>query len=253
MGMARVAPIVPEETALLCEGCGYVLDGLPADSRCPECGRPIAESTGTQTRRPPAWESRGGSPVSRFLKTTTEVLFRPTRFYRTFVTRQPPGASRWFGRIHLGLASLLIGLAAAEHFLWMVRLSASRSVLDLARQPWLHAIATLVMAVVVDQFIYWTTRLAARLTHWEATYRGLRLPLSVVRRGLDYHTVHYIPVALVAAVTVVGYQVLLARGSAGFDSAQKYLYLLSGEIVLSALYLFQTYWIGMRNMMYANR
>ena len=253
MGMARVAPIVPEETALLCEGCGYVLDGLPADSRCPECGRPIAESTGAQTRRAPAWEGGGGSAFSRFIGTTAEVLFRPTRFYRTFVTRQAPSASRWFGRIHLGLASLLIGVAAAEHFLWMVRLSVSRAALEMARQPWVHAGVTVAMAVVVYEFIYWTTRLAARLTHWEATYRGLRLPLSVVRRGLDYHTVHYLPVALVAAATVVGYQVLLARGTAGFDSAQKYLYVLSGEIVVSALYLFQTYWIGMRNMMYANR
>ena len=26
-----------------------------------------------------------------------------------------------------------------------------------------------------------------------------------------------------------------------------------GEVVLGAVYLFQTYWIGMRNIMYANR
>ena len=33
----------------------------------------------------------------------------------------------------------------------------------------------------------------------------------------------------------------------------RYLYVLAGEVVVTAIYLFQTYWIGMRNMMYANR
>src|SRR2546423_5058311 len=111
MMMVRVAPSVPEESALLCEGCGYVLNGLPGDSRCPECGRPIVESAGEHLRAPPVWEREGGSAAGRLLRTTVEVLFRPTRFYRNFTTRQPAGASRSFGRIHLGLASALIGLA----------------------------------------------------------------------------------------------------------------------------------------------
>jgi len=210
------------------------------------------ESAGEHLRAPPLWERGGGSAVGRFLRTSVEVLFRPTRFYRNFATRQPAGASRWFGRVHLGLASVLIGAAAAVHFLWMWRMtplgvwpSRDLGVGMLALVP--------VMSVAVYLFIYWTTRLAARLTNWEATYWGLRLPLGVVLRGLDYHTVHYLPVAVVAAGTVIGYQVMLGRGMAGPFSAQKYLYVLSGEIVLSAGYLFQTYWIGMRNMMYANR
>ena len=32
-----------------------------------------------------------------------------------------------------------------------------------------------------------------------------------------------------------------------------YLYVLSAEVIAGAFYLFWTYWIGMRNMMYANR
>src|SRR5213075_1044888 len=42
--MPRVAPAIPEETALLCEKCGYMLNGIPTDSLCPECASPIAES-----------------------------------------------------------------------------------------------------------------------------------------------------------------------------------------------------------------
>ena len=32
-----------------------------------------------------------------------------------------------------------------------------------------------------------------------------------------------------------------------------YLYILSGLVVVSAIYLFRTYWIAMKNIMYANR
>ena len=61
--MTRVAPVVPAETDLLCERCGYVLNGLPADGRCPECGTPLDESVNYR-RHPPAWErARGWAKV----------------------------------------------------------------------------------------------------------------------------------------------------------------------------------------------
>ena len=44
----------------------------------------------------------------------------------------------------------------------------------------------------------------------------------------------------------------LTTGAAGMPSTTTYLYALCGEVVVGALYLFRTYWIGMRNMMYAN-
>jgi hypothetical protein len=56
-------------------------------------------------------------------------------------------------------------------------------------------------------------------------------------------------------LVVEGYQLLLliAGKALSFNSPMIYLYVLAGLVVLSAIYLFQTYWIGMRNMMYANR
>jgi hypothetical protein len=37
-------PAVFDEFTLLCERCGYVVEGLPAEGACPECGKPIVES-----------------------------------------------------------------------------------------------------------------------------------------------------------------------------------------------------------------
>ena len=60
-------------------------------------------------------------------------------------------------------------------------------------------------------------------------------------------------ISLIALLTVLGYRALLLRGIVTVSSGEVYLYLLSGEVVIAALYLFNTYWIGMRNMMFANR
>jgi hypothetical protein len=107
-------------------------------------------------------------------------------------------------------------------------------------------------SVLCYLFLTGLVGLAARLTAWEAAYRGLRLPLHVVRRGLDYHSAHYLPVAFVAALTVVGYQVLLYLAVLTDLVATRYIYLLCAEVVVGAFYLFVTYWKGMRNVLFAN-
>src|SRR5205809_1111709 len=109
--MTRVAPMVPAETDLLCEGCGYTLNGLPEESNCPECGKPLAQSR-RSVRRVPAWESGDGRDVRNFLATTAAVLFRPTQFYKTLATRRDVRPARLFADIHWTITSLLFGAAA---------------------------------------------------------------------------------------------------------------------------------------------
>src|SRR5271170_2542469 len=107
--MARHVAIVPEESSLLCEGCGYVLDGLPAGDRCPECGKPTVESVGPDVRRLAAWEDAGSRGlVARFLTTSAQVLFHPDRFYRTTMTRSAPGPIRRFAQVHWAISSALL-------------------------------------------------------------------------------------------------------------------------------------------------
>ena len=51
----------------------------------------------------------------------------------------------------------------------------------------------------------------------------------------------------------MGYGYLVRRGVLDpTRTTTVYLYTLSGEVVLAAAYLFKTYWVAMRNMMYAN-
>ena len=94
-----------------------------------------------------------------------------------------------------------------------------------------------------------TIRLAARLTAWEAAYRGFRLPHTVVLRALYYHSADILPVALTVFVTCAGYNYLLNHllpNPVNYTSEPAYLYTLCGEVIFAAGYLFNTYWIGMR-------
>ncbi len=243
------AVIVPRETDLLCEKCGYILNGLPDGANCPECGVPTSESLADTLRRPAAWEdpSNPRGMIGRFLTTTVAVLFHPTRFHRTLVTRGDTDAARRFARGHWILAALFLGTAATAHATWYWAFIGHRWTDRLALPIWIGSILFIVVTLSM------TTWLAARLTHWEATYRGLRMPLIAVRRGMYYHAAHYLPVAATAMITVLGFRLLLTRGILGAENVTTYLYILSGEVVVAAGYLFNTYWIGMRNMMYANR
>ncbi len=244
--VSRVIKTVPAANTVLCEGCGYILDGLPDNGRCPECAKPLVESNGPHVRTPPAWEQPvAGAPLQRFLHTTLAVLFRPTHFYRTITTRAQPKAANDFAQIHFILASTILGATLFGHLNWYC-----------TRLLGLHPLSfLLILPASIACWIAFTliTRLAARLSAWEAAYRGMRLPLAVVRRGLAYHAVHYLPVCLVAALTVFGHSWLLTTHRLADTSFSPYLYTLCAEVILSSIYLFSTYWIAMRNMMYANQ
>ena len=230
--MSRIAPIVPSETDLLCEGCGYTLNGLPHSGRCPECGKPVAESVGTRRTAPP-WEIIGIRPFRAFVATTLDIIFRPTSFYRTLPTRSDLSAAKSFALLHWFIATSLFVLAAYIHSGWMFGSIIPGSTPTLLRLGFFIS-----MGVVTYGILFGVTILAAKLTNWEATYRGYRMPMNVVLRGMYYHAAHYLPVALIAWLTVVGYRVMVAINPMILVTAERYLYVLAGEVVIGLRSIF---------------
>lgn len=55
-GLGADRPVRSPEHPPMCRACGYNLTGLPPDGRCPECGRPVAESIGPDASPGAAWE-----------------------------------------------------------------------------------------------------------------------------------------------------------------------------------------------------
>jgi hypothetical protein len=258
--MPRVAPRVPELSEILCASCGYVLDGLNQAGQCPECGKPIIESIG-QDRVPPAWEAADDSHRAKaFIQTSSEIIFRTKNFYRTLNVRGSLESARRFAKWHWWIASLFFGIAGATHAVWFNYTISNYAIIQNAINfpgGGVVEFAIFVLGLTLASYaaLDGVTRLAGRLTNWEATYRGYRLPYSIVLRGLYYHAAHYFPVGIAAVILVDGYQLLrvILGDRLPFNSPMIYLYTLAALVVLSAIYLFQTYWIGMRNMMFANR
>src|SRR5688572_19801159 len=108
--MTRVAPIPPGESDLLCEFCGYTLNGLSQESNCPQCGMVIAASLGSK-RRPPRWETSRWS----FIATTVQIIFRPTEFFSGVTARGDMARAARFGHLHWIIAAVLFGIAGAVH------------------------------------------------------------------------------------------------------------------------------------------
>jgi hypothetical protein len=252
--MPRVAPVVPEQSALLCEKCGYIVDGIPPDSLCPECASPIAESL-PQARRPSLWERSPRPSFIAFWKTTAQLIFKPTRFFRSLTPRGDMRRSRLFARLHFLITCTLFGGAAFIHGNWAWP-SSPRN-LELVYSGWpeviiFNGLGVIVLSLLAYALLALTTSIASRLTAWEATYRGLRLPRPVVQRALHYHAAHYLPVALLTFLTVWGHKILIYKYPNLELHGDRYLYILCAEVILAAGYLFSTYWTGMRNLMYAN-
>lgn len=246
--MARVATVVPAETDLLCEGCGYTLNGLPTDGNCPECGKPIEQSIGTHRLASP-YEA---APSPRtFLQTTFQVLVYPKQFYAHLSTRSDLASAARFARRHLKIASLLFGLAAAGHLIWVLQLTFPRYLNEHLLA--IELVSVLVFPLLTFIMLHLITRLAAWLSAVEARYWGMRLPHAVVKRGMQFHTANYLPVGLAAASVVWGYRIGPIVGFIRHRFDDIYLYTLCGLVILSAGYLFRAYWIAMRAMMFANR
>jgi hypothetical protein len=244
--MPRLAPLVPAESDILCERCGYTLNGLPESGNCPECGEAIAKSTVDAGRERCAWDL--SRTRQAFINTSAATIFRPTKFFRTLAMRGDVTTARDFARIYWLFSAILFGFAAALHAQWYWGFNTGQR-LNIVLKFALPAVLIALTYVTLDL----VTSLAAKLTNWEASYRGLRMPITSVLRGMYYHAAHYFPVALLAFITVFGFVELSLYGVLGPAHATKYLYVLCIEVLLGAGYLFHTYWIAMRNMMYANR
>lgn len=250
--MSRNASI-PQATDILCEHCGYGLNGLPTDGRCPECGEPIADSTVDDGRAMSPWESSEGSPLQRFVRTTRQIILTPAVFFRHLQTRPAHDASPSFASRQHWLNSIVFGVTGAIHAEIMGLFDFN--LLDLpSNAQWLFAIAAVpVLVVLVRLSLRLITSLASTLTRVEGGYWGYRMPGDAVRRVMNFHTAQLLPVSLLALFTVATYSVLRRTDILNGLYDVRYLVVISIEVLIGAGYLFRTYWIAMKNIMYANR
>ena len=238
-----------QDDALLCEGCGYTLSGLPDGGNCPECGKPIAETLAAG-RGPTAWEAR--PTFGTLMRTAFAAGLRPRRFFQTLSVAVTPEQRRrawWFGVMNLTVAA--VGFASiGELHSRMLGLTYGNAPLHFLEGPYT---AWVVFFVLAAGGMLLGKELAARATAFEARQRELRLPLPRVRRCLAYQSVGLVAVAVVVFTYVNVYTYLVTRGLIGGQTIELYIYGLAALVPLAGVYLFLTYWAAMRGVMYASR
>ena len=74
----------PDEFEVLCERCGYVVEGLQASGNCPECGLVVEESL-PEARPGSPWQQ--GPSVRSWLLTVWRVCLQPRRTLRLIAYR----------------------------------------------------------------------------------------------------------------------------------------------------------------------
>jgi hypothetical protein len=246
-------PAVPADTDLLCEACGYILNGLPDHSKCPECGEAIARSVLPDVRKPSPIEVEWSDAT--FRSTTWAILFRKRSFFSTTYTRGQSASVDRFGRRHRTISAVLFTLALLGHGLFMFKvrgpgpIPARSLMLPVVLLMPLAAIAVgVIVFVVLDQ----TGRLAAYLTSKESRFWGMRLPADAIGRAMQFHSANYLPVGILFILITWGYHLLLFFEFVTLVTATTYLLTLCVAVVLSAVWLFESFVIAMRRIRFAN-
>ena len=242
----------PAEGDLLCESCGYLLNGLEAlsDAHCPECGEPLSTSLDPLARKPSPIEVTW-TPAT-FWMTTGSVLFRKRKFFRETKARAGDAATVGrFGSLHRIFAAALFGIAAAIHLaftaenrLWLVRW-------ELVHVAGIAAAACAFSAIAYGllRFVTWS---AERMTAVESKFWGMRLSPAMLRRAMNFHAANYLPVGLLAVAVTGGYRLAIGTELITAQWGVAYLVTLSAAVVAGALWLFESFVIAMRRIRLAN-
>ncbi len=157
-----------DEFTLLCERCGYVVEGLDPAGNCPECGKAIAESL-PERRVGTAWEQ--APSLLALLRGAAETLMHPRAVLDSMCFTEGPNDS--LQRFHAAIASMtFFGLPLVALF---GELSESRDpdiilpvilliITGLVGWFVLHGLTILLTWIETQGLVFFGARRGARLT-----------------------------------------------------------------------------------------
>lgn len=154
------SPSPKPERAPLCEACGYNIIGIAADSRCPECGHPVAAWQGPDVRPGPAWRRRRGRfDLRAWGRTSIQLIAGP----KTFGMRLPRWPADHAHRGCFALSLLIVFIAGYVGVLGFYRVVAGKFA---SWDEGLLAVAPIGASICTVVALLVTTAAAGTVTLW---------------------------------------------------------------------------------------
>ena len=225
--MTKLAPDIDEFT-LLCERCGYVVEGLATDGVCPECGTPIAESL-PERRVGTPWQQQR-SPGS-LLRTWWMTLRHPwaTLDIMRFDRRASVGVI---------LRNLLVAFTLSWIGAMILGLRENTALTDI---PAMAVVVFLGCAVITAIFAGLITIEAAGL-RFLGRRHGFRITKSVSTVICWHGSVGWVVVGLAVGMAFAALE------------ASELALILAAVTALAGFLFFEWFaWLGLRRCKYANR
>lgn len=164
----------------LCEFCGYNLTGAAMDWRCPECGRPVAESLGPSVRPGAPWERRAELGRWRaWWRCVLDPILRPTRFGRQIRVVERQTSYRSFLMLHVLAAVVVVPAVVVVDFLVTENTTPAYLVVDILEGS---AVASAICAFLATVIVALSTAGLVGLSE-VVRFRGNMLPASMQMAG----------------------------------------------------------------------
>lgn len=197
-----------DEFTLLCESCGYTIDGLPHAGNCPECGAPIAGSLPAHRPGTP-WQQR--RTAVNWWHTVALLMSRPRGVWAR--VRIEPVRSG-FGRVNIVAASLLMSAVAAARLVREIRLADDAA--SNALWPWLIRLAPFMglaamMLVIGVLGLTILTRIESLGVRFFGGRRGWRVTPAVADTVCGHATVGWLVAAALWAGCALAVDTGIAR------------------------------------------
>ncbi|MBN1342132.1 MAG: hypothetical protein JXQ73_05605 [Phycisphaerae bacterium] len=183
-----------------CRLCGYNLKGIPADHRCPECGRPSASSVGPSAGPGTVWQRRRrGQWISAALRTFWQATVHPPRLAADM---QVPSADPTH-RSYLALCLVpvfLTGLATIPTYQLVHYLTVGVNPAKRWQATWVSSYFEIALALVVCVLLLTLGTALAFGLYYRARYR--RNLLFGTMRAASYQAGLLVPWTMVTALSI---------------------------------------------------
>jgi len=235
-----------DEYTLLCERCGYVVEGLPTEGACPECGKPIAESL-PERRMGTVWQ-RNRPGLWTLARSWQACLFHPLRTLDQLAPRMPTRGMRSLNA--LACAFLwLIGLVGP-----MVSWTLDPEIVVPEKMIFVFILSG-VVAVVTTALVYagvlLLTEVETRGLELISRQGGYRITPAIARRVCDHGGVGWAVCGGTVAVIGLGSTAWHTRTG---DMLPAWVYWSGLGLIASGFLFFEIFaWLGLRRLKYANR